>query len=200
MKILRLAIVGSTRGTDMLALIDAVSQQRLSATIELVISNKENAIILERARTNGLKTQFVAPADLSRDAYDQELSKLLHEHQIDLVVLIGYMRILSATFVKEWQDKIINVHPSLLPLFAGGMNNDVHAQIIKAGLKETGCTVHRVTDAVDQGPILVQKSCVVLQDDTVETLKARVQELEGVALIEAIQAIAAELTFNQVNL
>ena len=190
MKTIRLAILGSTRGTDMLPIIAAIDQQQLAATIAVVISNKEQAVILQRARAHDLPAVFLDPTGLTRVAYDGLIQAELQRHQIDLVILIGYMRILSPAFVNEWKNKIINVHPSLLPEFSGGMNNDVHAAVLAAGKRETGCTVHYVTAEVDQGPILLQKRCPVLADDTVETLKTRVQELEGVALIETIASFA----------
>src|SRR5690349_8825752 len=128
-----LAILGSTRGTDMLAVIDAIEQKRLSATIEIVLSNKSDALILHHAAQRGLKTQWLDPKNTSRVEYDKKISAVLHEHQVDLIVLIGYMRILSAEFVREWRDKIINVHPSLLPAFAGGMDQQVHQAVLDAG-------------------------------------------------------------------
>lgn len=187
-----LGILGSTRGTDMQAIIDAIQNKTLAAKINLVVSNKQNAFILERARQNNLKTLFVDPKDSSRENYDQIISDSMRENAVDLIVLIGYMRILSKAFVNDWQNKIINVHPSLLPDFAGGMDINVHQHVINAGRKETGCTVHRVTEDIDAGPILVQKKCEVMLDDTVETLKKRVQQLEGQALIEAINIIGGE--------
>jgi phosphoribosylglycinamide formyltransferase-1 len=182
----RLGILGSTRGTNLLTLINAIQTNRLQASIPIVISNKSDALILERARSHHLNAQFVDPTGLSRTDYDKKLSTLLQAAQVDLVVLIGYMRILSPEFVSTWQDKIINVHPSLLPQFAGGMDAHVHQAVLDAGVKETGCTVHRVTAEVDAGPILIQEKCAVLPDDTVETLKERVQQLEGEALIKVI--------------
>jgi phosphoribosylglycinamide formyltransferase-1 len=190
MKTIRLAILGSTRGTDMLPIIAAIADQQLAATIAVVISNKEQAIILERARAHYLPAVFLDPTGLSRVEYDKLIQAELHKYQIDLVILIGYMRILSPALVNEWKNKIINVHPSLLPEFSGGMNNDVHAAVLAAGKSETGCTVHYVTTEVDAGPILLQKRCKVLPDDTVETLKTRVQQLEGAALIETIASFA----------
>ncbi len=182
----RLGILGSTRGTDMQAIIDAIAHQQLSAFINIVISNKQDAYILERARLHHIEALFVDPAQLSREEYDKKLSQLLKQYQVDVVVLIGYMRILSAEFIAAWRNKIINVHPSLLPAFAGGMDSNVHQAVLNAGVKETGCTVHYVTEDVDAGPILIQKKCPVLAGDTVESLKARVQKLEGEALVEAI--------------
>jgi phosphoribosylglycinamide formyltransferase 1 len=195
MKTLRLGILGSTRGTDMLALIDAINKNQLPASIEIVISNKEAAPILERARQHNLPAEFIDPAELTREAYDNLLSEALKAQQIDLIVLIGYMRILSPSFVAQWRNKIINVHPSLLPEFSGGMNKDVHQAVLNAAKKTTGCTIHYVTEDIDSGPILIQKRCMVLPTDTVETLQARVQELEGIALVEAIESIASEFSF-----
>lgn len=189
MRIIRLGILGSTRGTDLQAIINAIQQKKLTAEIKVVVSNKKDAYILERAKQNGYEAIYMNPNSLPRDAFDQQISAVMHSKEVDLIVLIGYMRILSAQFVEEWRDKIINVHPSLLPDFAGGMDQDVHQQVLASGVNETGCTVHYVTEDVDAGPILVQKKCKVLIDDTVERLKERVQLLEGEALIEAIKKL-----------
>jgi phosphoribosylglycinamide formyltransferase-1 len=182
---IRLGILGSTRGSSMLPIIEAIKQNQLSAQINVVISNKP-AFILQQAAKYNIPTQFLDPKNKTREEYDQEVSKILTQYQVDLVILIGYMRILSLQFVTNWRDKIINIHPSLLPAFAGGMDLDVHQAVLASGVKETGCTVHVVTREVDAGPIVVQKKCQVLKDDTVETLKQRVQALEGNALITAI--------------
>ncbi|MGM9454064.1 phosphoribosylglycinamide formyltransferase [Legionella bozemanae] len=187
---IRIAVLGSTRGTNLNTIVAAMKQQQLSASIELVLSNKADALILEKAARFGIKSMFVNPQGLSRVDFDHELSKILKFHQIDLVVLIGYMRILSAEFVDNWENKIINIHPSLLPAYAGLMNLDVHQAVIAGAEVETGCTVHFVTAQVDAGPIILQKKCPVLPNDTSEILKARVQELEGPALVEAINRIA----------
>lgn len=186
---IRLGILGSTRGTNMLALIEAIRDKLLPATIEVVISNKPNAVILERAKLNGLHFEYLSSENLSRVAYDQKITDLLMRHHVDLVVLIGYMRILSPDFVACWPNKVINVHPSLLPAFAGKMDKEVHQAVLDSGINETGCTVHYVTQQVDSGPIIVQKKCSVLSGDTPDSLKERVQQLEGQALIKAIQFI-----------
>jgi phosphoribosylglycinamide formyltransferase-1 len=185
----RLGILGSTRGTDMLAIIAAIKEQRLPAEIAIVLSDRSAAQILERAAAEQIPAQFIGARGLAREEFDAKLTKALEEYDVELIVLIGFMRILSSEFVKRWKHKIINIHPSLLPEFAGGMNNDVHQAVLDAGKKETGCTVHYVTEEVDAGPILIQKRCPVLPEDTVETLKTRVQHLEGLALIEAIANI-----------
>lgn len=184
---MRLGILGSTRGTHLHTLVNAIQSGELHSSIELVISNKPDAIILQSANIYGLSGQFIDPTNLTREAYDEKISSLLHQYDIQLLVLAGYMRLLSTRFVKEWKDKIINVHPSLLPAFAGLMDLDVHRSVLAANQKTTGCTVHYVTEEVDAGPILVQKSCPVLSTDTPESLKARVQGLEAEALVAAIQ-------------
>ena len=113
------------------------------------------------------------------------------------MVLVGYMRILSVEFVSCWQNKIINVHPSLLPAFAGKMDKSVHQAVLESGLKETGCTIHYVTEHVDAGPILLQKTCPVLAADNADLLKSRVQQLEGEALIEVIDGLAASMQYRK---
>ncbi|KTD65543.1 phosphoribosylglycinamide formyltransferase [Legionella spiritensis] len=187
---MRLAVLGSTRGTNLTALVEAIRAGTLPASIELVVSNKADALILDKAKQFGLTHQFVNPHGLSREEYDEQLSLILLKYRIDLIVLIGYMRILSPNFVGAWRDKIINIHPSLLPDFSGLMNIAVHRAVLDSGNKITGCTVHYVTEDVDAGPILLQKTCPVLPDDTPERLRTRVQQLEGTALADAIATIA----------
>lgn len=188
---LRLGILGSTRGTVLLSLITAIRQKRLAAEIAVVLSNKAEALILEKAKQHGLSGQFLDPQNLTAVEYDQQMSSVLQAHQVDLIVLIGYMRIISPSFIAAWCKRIINVHPSLLPAFGGGMDKNVHQAVLEAKVKETGCTVHYVTEEVDTGPILLQKKCIVLPGDNVERLKARVQQLEGETLIEVISSYKA---------
>lgn len=187
---LRLGILGSTRGTNLDAMFHAIQAQKLSATIEIVISNKESAPLLAKAKTFGLPICYLPAVGLTREVYDAKISEVLLQHNVDLVVLIGYMRILSDDFVHTWEKKIINVHPSLLPAFADMMDLEVHAAVLASGVKETGCTVHYVTSQVDAGPILLQKKCLVNPDESAEQLKQRVQVLEGQALIAAISSLA----------
>jgi phosphoribosylglycinamide formyltransferase-1 len=186
----RIAVLGSTRGTDLQAIIDAIESNKLQADIKLVISNKEDAYILERAKKHQLPALHISGKNKTREEFDAEVSRILKVEGVDLILLIGYMRILSGQFVRDWENRILNVHPSLLPEFAGGMDLNVHQAVIDAKAKRTGCTVHIVDEGVDSGHIVVQKACDVLPNDTADTLKAKVQELEGLALIEAIEQFA----------
>ena len=189
---LNLAILGSTRGTDLQAIIDQIENpnidEKLNAQINVVISNKPDAYILERAKNHNLPAVCVSSKGKKRLEFDQELILELQKYHIDIVILIGFMRILTPSFVDTFDGKIINVHPSLLPKFAGGMDGDVHAEVIQSGEKITGCTVHMVSNEVDCGQILLQKQCLVLTTDTPKTLKTKVQELEGEALVEVIKS------------
>ena len=118
------------------------------------------------------------------------MTSTLKEHNVDLILLIGFMRILSSTFCKNWSGKILNVHPSLLPKYAGGMDTNVHEEVLKNNDEETGCTIHLVTDEVDGGPIIIQKKCKVDSNDTIDSLKSKVQSLEGEAFLEVIPMFA----------
>ncbi|MBU0727220.1 phosphoribosylglycinamide formyltransferase [Patescibacteria group bacterium] len=189
----KLGVLGSTKGTDLQAIIDAIGQKMLDATIEVVISNSSNAYILERAENHNIPNFFVSHLDKNRDEFDGEMSAILKVYEVDLILLIGFMRILSAKFCREWKDRILNVHPSLLPKYAGGMDTNVHEEVIKNKDTETGCTIHYVTDKVDNGPILIQKKCSVDKNDTSYSLKKKVQALEGIAFIDAIKLFQKEI-------
>lgn len=181
---MRIGILGSTRGTHLAALHDALQDD-----IKIVISNKADAGILQRAKERNLNTLHILSKGLTREAFDAQVTSVLEKENVELIVLIGYMRILSSSFVNHWQNKIINVHPSLLPLHAGLMDLQVHQAVLDAKENQTGCTVHYVIEEVDAGPVILQKRCKVLEDDTAANLKARVQSLESAALIEAIKLI-----------
>jgi len=187
---IRLGILGSTRGTDLQYLLEAKAKGWLNASIEVVVSNRKDAGILERAARYGIPTVRHGSKGLStRAEFDALVTKTLQEYNVDLVLLIGYMRILSDEFVETWENKVLNVHPSLLPEFAGGMDLNVHQEVLNANRRETGCTIHIVTSEVDGGPIVVQKRCKVLPSDDADSLKGRVQALEGPAFVEAIYKI-----------
>ena len=184
---IRLGVLGSMNGTDLQAILDAVSAGELDAVVAVVISNRTGAYILERAEINNVSAFFISHKGKKREEFDGEITAVLKEHSVDLVLLIGFMRILSPEFCRVWQDRILNVHPSLLPKYAGGMDINVHEEVLKNKDTETGCTIHFVNEEVDAGPILIQKKCNVDPDDTVDSLKTKVQTLEGEAFIEAIK-------------
>ena len=186
---IKLAVLGSTNGTDLQTILDSIASGELIGEVSVVLSNRKNAYILERAKNHNVPAFFLSHKEKSREEFDAEMTAILKEHAVDLVLLIGFMRILSTKFCQEWRNKLLNVHPSLLPKYAGGMDTNVHADVLKNGDAETGCTIHFVTDEVDRGPILIQKKCNIEPNETVDTLKTKVQQLEGTAFIEAIQLI-----------
>ena len=183
---IRLGVLGSTRGTDLQAILDAIASKQLESKLSVVISNKKTAFILERAKKHKIPYYYISHKNITRETFDRKVTKLLKEHKVDLVLLIGFMRILSKSFCQDWKGKILNVHPSLLPKYAGGMDTNVHEEVLKNKDKETGCTIHFVTDEVDCGPVFIQKKCSVRPEDTVKSLKRKVQKLEGKAFLEAI--------------
>ncbi|MDG1153630.1 MAG: phosphoribosylglycinamide formyltransferase [Alphaproteobacteria bacterium] len=184
---LNIAIIGSTKGTSSQQIIDAVKGDEIDAKISFIISDKQDSGILERAKKYDINGVFLPVNGLSRSEYDNKLNEQLKNESIDIIILIGYMRILSDEFVKKWNKKLINIHPSLLPKFAGGINNNVHKSVLDANEKTTGCSVHYVSEVIDGGEIILQKSCDVLDTDNVETLKKKVQELESQALLEVVK-------------
>ena len=186
---IRLGVLGSTRGTDLKAILSAINNKKLAAEVSVVISNRENAYILTRAKNHNVPSFFLSHKNKSREDFDRGVTTILKQYNVKLVLLIGFMRILSAEFCQAWRDRVLNVHPSLLPKYAGGMDINVHEEVLKNGDHETGCTIHFVTETLDGGPVLVQRRCTVETDDTIVTLKSKVQDLEGRAFIEAIQLI-----------
>ena len=184
---MKIAVFGSTRGTDQQGVIDAINNGTLpDVSIQFVISNKANSGILEKARRNNLRDIFLDPNGLSHIEYDHQLTEWLEEYHVDLVLLIGYMKIMSEQFVKRWKDQVMNIHPSLLPAYTGGMDRNVHAEVLARGCKLTVASLIFIDQGVDTGPIIMQKAVPVLNDDTVDTLKARVQGVEQELLVEAI--------------
>ncbi|MBW2984753.1 phosphoribosylglycinamide formyltransferase [Candidatus Woesearchaeota archaeon] len=185
---LNVAVLGSTRGTDLQAIIDAIESGKLKdVKISVVISNKKDAYILERAKKHNLESVFVDPKGKSREEFDKEVDKILEEKGIGLILLIGYMKIMSSEFVQKWLNKVMNIHPSLLPAYAGGMDLNVHEEVLKRGCKVSGCSLIFIDEGADTGPIIIQKVCEIENDETADTLKAKVQKLEGEALIEGIE-------------
>jgi len=191
----RIGVLASTKGTDLQAIIDEMKAGKMEGVeLSVVISNKKDAYALERANAQGYKAIFVDPKDLTREEFDAKVADILEENKVDLVVLVGYMRILSTEFVKRFKHKIINVHPALIPKFSGKnfFGANVHEAVLQAGEKETGMTIHYVDEEVDTGEIIVQKKCEVLPTDTPETLKERVQSLEKKWYPEIIRQLSKE--------
>ena len=186
---IKLGVIGSTNGTDLQAVLDAIAYGELVAKVSVVISNNEKAHILDRAKNHDIPAVFIPHRGKTREEFDNEMTAVLKNNQIDLILLIGFMRILSSEFCLEWQNRLLNVHPSLLPKYGGRVDTSVHEEVLKNGDAVTGCTIHFVTEDVDGGPILIQKKCDVVQNDTIDSLKTKVQALEGRAFIEAIQLI-----------
>lgn len=187
---LRLGVLASGRGTNLQALLDSAAAGQIPAVVVAVASNRRDAMALERARRASVPTAVFARADFpSRVAQEQALVSFLRENRVELVVLAGYVPVLGSTMLQAYANRIINIHPSLLPAFG----NTLHAQAdaLRQGVKISGCTVHFVTRQVDGGPIIVQRTVPVLDDDTEETLSARILAEEHQALPEAIRLIAA---------
>lgn len=185
---LKIAVLGSTRGTNLEAIFNTIQTGELDAEIIAVISDKKNAYILERARSYGLPAFFIDPKDFNkREDYDKNIIEKLKNEKTDLVLLIGYMRILSLYFIEQFKNKIMNIHPSLLPAFAGGMDMDVHKLVIEQEVEITGCTLHFVDEGTDTGPIILQKTVEVNKDDTPQSLKGKVQKAEQKIIVEGIK-------------
>ena len=183
----RLGILLSGRGSNFLAIAKAIREQRLiGAEIVIVLSNIEDAPGLAAARELGLPTLTIPSAGRKRAEHDAEMIAALNAHKVDLVCLAGYMRIISPAFVQTFPNRILNVHPSLLPAFPG---LDAQHQTLDYGTKIAGCTVHFVDEAVDHGVIILQKTVPVNDDDTYETLSARILQQEHLAYPEAISRV-----------
>ena len=185
---LRVGVLGSTRGTALQGVLDALAKDELEGVeLALVISDKRSAAILDRAQNADVDAIFLNPAGLEREMFDEEVTRAFQEADVTLILMIGYMRIVSREFIEDWRGRLLNVHPSLLPAFAGLMNRQVHEAVLASRVRETGCTIHQVTEEVDAGPIVLQMRCPVLEGDTVESLKDRVQALERKAFIEVLR-------------
>jgi phosphoribosylglycinamide formyltransferase-1 len=179
----RLGILISGRGSNMLAIADAIAQGRLQAEIAVVISNREDAPGLALARERGIRAAALPSRGLDREIYDQQLIAELRRNQVDLVCLAGYMRILSGRFIREFHGRILNIHPSLLPAFPG---LDAQHQAVVHGAKYSGCTVHFVDEGLDSGPIILQAVVPVHDHDTADTLSERILREEHRIYSEAI--------------
>jgi phosphoribosylglycinamide formyltransferase-1 len=183
----RLAVLISGRGSNLQSIIDAIATRRLDATVAIVISNRENAPGLARAREAGIETMYLDPrAYADRDGYDRAIAEVLRARQVDLVCLAGFMRLVGLSLLEAFPDRILNIHPSLLPSFRG---LNAQRQALEHGVRIAGATVHLVTPELDGGPIVLQAAVPVHDDDTVETLSARILAEEHRIYPEAIQIV-----------
>ena len=192
---LKIAVLVSGGGTNLQAIIDGVKKEVITNTsIELVISNKKDAYALERAQKNDIAAVCISPKDYSdRDAFADAMIEQLKKHEIDLIVLAGYLVIIPEKIISEYENRIINIHPSLIPSFCGDgfYGLKVHEALLNRGCKVTGATVHFVDKGTDTGPIILQKAVYVENDDTPEELQKRVMEqAEWKILPKAIDLIA----------
>lgn len=192
---LRIGVLVSGGGTNLQAIIDAISNKTITnASIEVVISNNKNAYALERARNNSIKAECISPKEFdSRDDYNKALIAELDSLKLDLIVLAGCMVVLPAELISKYSNRIINIHPALIPSFCGkgfyGLH--VHEKVLERGVKITGATVHFVDEGTDTGPIILQKAVEVKENDTPEVLQKRVMEqAEWVIMPKAIDLIA----------
>jgi phosphoribosylglycinamide formyltransferase-1 len=181
-----LGILLSGRGSNFEAIADNVASGKLDATIAVVISNRADAPGIESARRRGLKALVIPSKGRVREEHDREMVAALQQNQVDLVCLAGYMRLLSPWFVQQFPNRILNIHPSLLPAFPG---LDAQKQAFEYGVKVSGCTVHFVDADLDHGAIILQKTVPVLDTDDDHTLAGRILEQEHIAYTEAIRIV-----------
>ncbi len=180
-----LGVLCSGRGTDLQSIIDAVNAGQIDAKIGVVITDKPGVMALERAENAGIKNICINRKEFAdRQSFEEKLTEALKAEGVTLVVLAGFMRILSPYFVHEFSGRIMNIHPALLPSFTGA---HAHRDVLAYGVKVSGCTVHFVDEGMDSGPIILQAAVPVLQDDTEDTLGARVLEQEHILYPKAIQ-------------
>lgn len=182
---LRLGILASGRGSNLQAIMDAADSGKINAEVVIVISDQEDAYALERARQRGIPAEFVNPKSFAnKEDYEEVIVELLNGHKVELVCLAGYMRIVGDTMLTAFPNKIMNIHPALLPSFPGLHGQE---QAWRHGVKFSGCTVHFVDEGVDSGPIIIQAVVPVLDDDTADSLADRILEQEHVIYPEAIR-------------
>jgi phosphoribosylglycinamide formyltransferase-1 len=191
----RIGVLVSGGGTNLQALIDACQEGKINGQVVLVISNREDAYALERAANGGIRGQFVSPLDFKDEDYDRELLRLFKKEEVQLVVLAGYLRVLTPLFIEAYRNSIVNIHPSLIPKFCGkGLYGErVHRAVLESGVKETGATVHLVDEGTDTGPILLHETVPVMEDDTVESLQKRVLQVEHRILVKVVGEMCLRL-------
>lgn len=183
-----IAILGSTKGTSITLLLKEYADNSLNNIhIKLIITNKSNAPILSKAENTNIKAIYLPPDNLSREEYDIKLDNILTENEINLVLLVGYMKIITPFLVNKWKYKIVNIHPSLLPAFGGMMNKSVHQAVLDRGCKISGATIMYIDEGPDTGPIIDQIAVSVSNNDTVDTLKEKIQNIENKMILQVVK-------------
>jgi phosphoribosylglycinamide formyltransferase-1 len=186
-KPIRVGVLASGGGTDLQSIIDAANKKMIDALVVVVISDKKDAYAMKRAEKHGIPSVLLDPKNLEREMYDKQLDRVCEQYHLDLIVGAGYMRILSSFFVEKWYGKLINIHPALLPSFKGV---DGQKQAFEYGVKLTGCTTHFMDGEMDHGPIILQAAVQVHPDDTQDSLKQRILDVEHQILPRTIQLFA----------
>ena len=188
-----LGVLGSTNGSDLPSIVESINNGNLKglAKIAIVISNKNDSGILKTARKLNLNTAYLDPRGITREEYDERVSEELDKYNVELITLIGYMKLFGNEFVEKYRNRIMNIHPSLLPSFPG-IDKNVHQEVLDAGCKLSGCTLFFVDEGKDTGPIILQRAVPVYNLDDVNSLKTRVQKLEQIIYPEGIRLYALE--------
>lgn len=192
MQINRLGVLISGSGSNLQAIMDAISEGKIKGEIQVVISHKEDAYGLERAKKQGIPAVFLDPKKFeTNEEYHKEMIAILEKHRVNFVVLAGYLKILTPSFVREYEGRMINIHPSLIPKYCGKgfYGIKVHEAVIKNKEKESGATVHFVDEGTDTGEIILQRKVTVDKEDTPESLQQKVLKVEHQILIEALQSV-----------
>ena len=188
---LKIAVFASGGGTNLQSIIDACKENKINGKIEIVFSNRKSAYALTRAKENNIKTLYLNIKEFENSKqYDKKLLEEIQKHNIDIIVLAGYLRIITKEFIQGFKKPIVNIHPSLIPSFCGEgyYGENVHKAVIESGVKISGATTHFVDENVDTGHIIMQKSVVVKPFDKVETLAKRVLKVEHEILVETVKA------------
>ena len=187
---MRVAVLASGRGSNFQSIIDASRQNKLpNCEIGLLIVNRKEAYAVERAKEHNIPYNIIESKNKKREDFDHQMLEVLDKNKIEIVVLAGFMRILSKPFITKYKNRIINVHPSLLPAFPGA---HAHRDVINSGAKKSGCTVHFVDEGIDTGPIIMQKAVAVDKDDDEETLAAKILPLEHQILPKALHLLTSK--------
>jgi phosphoribosylglycinamide formyltransferase-1 len=184
---IRVGVLASGGGTDLQSIIDASEKKMINASVVIVISDNQEAYALKRAEKHNIPAVFLNPKNINRVLFDKQLNEECNKYHLDLLIGAGYMRILSPYFIEKWYKKLINIHPALLPSFKGTNGQD---QSFNYGVKLAGCTTHFMDHQVDHGPIILQAALKVLSEDTKESLKQRILEIEHQILPRTVQLFA----------